>query len=71
VRFNDYHKLVCATLRLEKDQARELRSFLIRLHFRDISPNAAVALTKIEMERRAKVAELAQAPQEPARVPSD
>ena len=59
MRFNDYHKNVCATLKLDRDASLDIRPFMLRLHSRGITVNAAVPITREEIERRKRVADLA------------
>jgi hypothetical protein len=52
LRFNDVHKQICAGLRLSDETARELRPMMVRWWAQRYSPNAILALTKMELKRR-------------------
>jgi hypothetical protein len=63
VRFNDVHKQLCAALSLDEEDSRKYRTFMLRHFSRARSPNAILALLRVQIaEDRAK----AQAPAEPA-----
>lgn len=53
MRFNDYHKQIVAALKLTPEQGRDLRTFMLRCFTGKVSPNACVALVKIELAKKA------------------
>jgi hypothetical protein len=44
MRFNDYHKQVCATLKLDAEYSRRFRTFMIRCYTRGHSANMCLGL---------------------------
>jgi hypothetical protein len=57
VRFNDVHKLVAATLKMDDGQAREWRPFMLRCYCRGLSANATLALVRVELAKKSAEAE--------------
>lgn len=63
MRFNDYHKNICAALKIDDhEERRDIRTFVLRLHGRGITVNAAVPITREELERRKRVIALGPPP---------
>jgi hypothetical protein len=56
VRFNDYHKQICAALKLDEENQRHWRPFMLRCYSRKLLANACLALVRIEIERLAAAA---------------
>jgi hypothetical protein len=52
VRFNDYHKSVCATLKLDSDQGIAWRTFMLRCFSQGLTANACLSLLKHEIQAR-------------------
>ena len=51
MRFNDYHKNVSAALKLNDDEARKWRTFMLRCFTRRLTVNACLTLTRMEVEK--------------------
>jgi hypothetical protein len=50
VRFNDYHKQICATLKLDEETARRFRTFCMRCYARSLSANMCLSMLQQQPE---------------------